>query len=256
MKAAVAGNRGLVWMDSFMLLMPKVGFPKLSFSGSSACIRSYSVGSYLQSKSAVLLFALRFPVLVVYQTDDSAMGLCFCAWVFCALYTWIRDWGDEALVVLMGKTLIIVGQVVWSSTLPSRLQKCVYNTRLKRQRWGSTPQWPHSFTSCCNMACVSFSGKSVKQRSLFLHNLPPSMDENFLKILFPRSLKVGLVKVSDDIRWVCGHLWKTTLAIFCSRTTPATRLREQTLCFAWGKTFVWDKAIVICQTLAKTGGLH
>ena len=67
-------------------------------------------------------------------------------------------------------------------------------------RDGALLRSDRSFTFCRNVACVSVSGKSVKQRSLFLHNLPPSMDENFLKILFPRSLKVGLVKVSDDIR--------------------------------------------------------
>lgn len=45
------------------------------------------------------------------------------------------------------------------------------------------------------------SGTALK-RSLFLINLPPSIDEFTLRIVFPKAIKIGIAKVSHTIRWV------------------------------------------------------
>ena len=190
----------------------KADFPMLSCSGSLACMCLYTkcgqLPSVKVSSSALCIKIARPGVFERWQchrlvfsvctwvsghctcgpvTEETRQGLCWCVRHQPALaLAWMHD----------SRCCHPIGQGV-------------YSMQWTRQRWGSAPQRPHSFTFCRNMACVSVSGKSVKQRSLFLHNLPPSMDENFLKILFPRSLKVGLVKVSDDIRWVCRHHLET-----------------------------------------------
>lgn len=72
----------------------------------------------------------------------------------------------------------------------------------------SLPWWARLSCFLSFHVCKSwFSAQPIHKEqasrvSLFLHNLPSTMQADMLKILFPCSLKVAIVKVSSEIRWV------------------------------------------------------